>query len=163
MKRNVFNFMAMFFVAVLTLGFTSCGDDDDDNGTNGGSDPEGTITINMRNRNNGNTEIYLDDSSFYMKIDAADNLCVIKNNYYYETEIACVGKVKGLGSINSIPESGWSSKSLVQPGYGYVVRNHSYDGEIYTVYTRVYVVDYMKTTDGGIIGATVKYQSPWEP
>lgn len=30
-------------------------------------------------------------------------------------------------------------------------------------YCRIYVVDYIKSTDGGFIGATVKYQSPFIP
>ncbi|MBR7029241.1 MAG: DUF5036 family protein [Bacteroidaceae bacterium] len=150
MKRNVFNFMAMFFVAVLTLGFTSCGDDDD-----GGNDPEGTITANIRNKNNGETYVTLFDGYSSLRIDAADNFWFWDDH----SAIACIGKVKGLGSINSIPISGWSVRSLVQPGYGYVVKSRLFDG----IYARIYVVDYMEGVGGGIIGATVKYQSPWEP
>ena len=91
------------------------------------------------------------------------------NNFdAYEGEIVCVGKVSGIGSIKKVPQSGWSDKCAVQPGYGYVLRVKGYrwndNSREYSDYryVRIYVVDYMEGTSGGIIGATIKYQAPWD-
>ena len=173
MKTNAFKLMAALFVAALSLGFTSCGDDDDSDGgkTGGsGSDPSGTITANIRNDNDG-TDLYIiwDDEEGYrvytgLSINDA-------NNFETFGEIVCVGKVSGIGSIKKVPQSGWSGTCAVQPGYGYVLRakgyrwNYNSESMEYSDdyrYVRVYVVDYMEGTSGGIIGATIKYQAPWD-
>lgn len=57
MKRNVFNFMAMFFVAVLTLGFTSCGDDDDDD-SNGSGGQWGNVPAEVLQNLQGTWDFY---------------------------------------------------------------------------------------------------------
>lgn len=167
----------MFFVALLSLGFTACGGDDDDDsgiGGGGGTDPEGTVIVNIRNANSVNN--YWDDGAYatlngiyayiqsdgtmytkyeYLRIDEADNLYA-----EYGSKIVCVGKVSGLGAIKKIPQSGWADKAVVMPGYGYILEGPKGDG-IITHYARIYVVDYMRDTLGGIIGATIKYQCPW--
>lgn len=171
----------MFFVALLSLGFTACGgDDDDDNdgGGGGGADPEGTIIVNIRNANSVNDHydsgsyarldgIYTEveksngstnEGSQKLRIDASDNL------YVEDGKIVCVGKVSGLGAIKKIPQSGWARKAVVMPGYGYIVEGLNGSTKDYTYishYARIYVVDYMHDTMGGVIGATIKYQCPW--
>lgn len=172
MKTNAFKLMAALFVAALSLGFTSCGDDDDNDGgkTGGsGSDPSGTVTTNIRNDDNYLNMGWTDEEGYDvytgLKIDYANNFIAY---YDYSSEIVCVGKVSGIGSIKKVPQSGWSATCAVQPGYGYVLRakgsrrnGSSYEYSDYR-YVRVYVVDYMVGTSGGIIGATIKYQAPWD-
>lgn len=130
---------------------TGCSKNDDPD--NGGyikpdqnvADPTGTIELSMRNANNGDT--YLDD----LHIGKDDNFSGSG------TFIASLGAVRGLGNVSSIPSAGWASKVAVTPGCGYVVYN-SYKDE----YTRIYVVDYITSVTGGIMGADIKYQKPFK-
>lgn len=182
MKTKAFNLLAILFMAILPLGLTACGDDDD----NGGSvdnpittaDPAGTITVNIRNKNNGgygSDGVELKglttftgsgyDYDGYLYIDEADNLfCSDDDDYdewtYPDFEIVSLGKVNGLGGIKNIPKSGWGNKAAVIPGYGYIVRGME-SNEYIRHYARIYVVDYMESTTGGVIGAIVKIQCPW--
>ena len=176
MKTNAFKLMAALFVAALSLGFTSCGDDDDSDGgkTGGsGSDPSGTVTANIRNDGNYLYINWKDEEGYRVEtglsINDANNFVagyMIYGEDSYNDGIVCVGKVSGIGSIKKVPQSGWSRTCAVQPGYGYVLRSR----EISNLrdefgdyrYVRVYVVDYMEGTSGGIIGATIKYQAPWD-
>ena len=179
MKRILQRGAAALLCAVL-LGMVSCDKDDDGAaGGNGGKavpDPEGTIIVQMRNANNGGTDVSPDgfiirnDLSYssytqnYFWIDKADNLTC-----NWGGTVICVGKVAGLGNIRERPEVGWADEAALLPGYGYILRSPSkYDKDKkptldgYT-YCRVYVVGYLTSTGGGIIGATVKYQSPFIP
>ena len=163
MKRNL-SFAAFVLLAMaMTFSLASCGGDDEEElvkaitGAAGTADnpqtpndPEGTITVNIRNKNNGGTEVSLGGGS--LKIDEADNFTCSSSS----GKFVSLGKVNGLAAIKSIPASGWSEKVAVVPGYGYVMK-------IGLLYARLYVVDYMESTSGGIIGAIVKYQSPWDP
>lgn len=171
MKTNAFKLMAALFVAALSLGFTSCGDDDDNDGgkTGGsGSDPSGTVTANIRNEDNCLYMDWTDEEGYSVHTGLIMNDA---NNFAARRgEIVCVGKVSGIGSIKKVPQSGWTDECAVQPGYGYVLRSQGerfnsnterYEYSDYR-YVRVYVVDYMEGTSGGIIGATVKYQAPWD-
>ncbi len=173
MKRILQKGAAALLCALL-LGAVSCDKDDDGAaGGNGGKavpDPVGTVTVLVKN--NGGTDVYPEGfghyyganvSRYYFCMDNADNLTC--NN----GDVACVGTVAGLGNIRVRPEVGWASKTAVLPGYGYILRTRSQDDpdgnptpDGYN-YCRVYVVDYLTSTGGGIIGATVKYQSPFIP
>ena len=117
-------------------------------------------------------------------IDGQDNFCFYDDYDFYDYsyggayqghggEISSIGQVDGLGGVKKIPDGGWSKKSAVQPGYGYVVRLKQDEGTstngqctIYTKnicrYARIYVVDLDVSTTGGIIGATICYQDNWE-
>lgn len=99
------NLLSMILVTMLCIGFASCGSDNDDNeDPNNGqpvnpdtkvNDPEGTISLSMRNSNNGKTKldgIYIDNENF-------------RGAYF-----ASVGEVKGLGDITSIPMTGWADQ-----------------------------------------------------
>ena len=173
---------ALLLVAVLPISFASCGDDDDDldNGNDGSSIvPDGTITANIRNANNGKTSVELtgvywcvDIGGFGTQysdlfIDKADNLTP-DLGATPSVEIVSVGKVKGLSTIKSVPTTGWGQKAAVIPGYGYIVRRvYNLREQEYLnldtdrTYARIYVVDYMYDSFGGVIGATIQYQSPW--
>ena len=99
----------------------------------------------MRNRDNGNTRLE------YIYIDDGNNF---SGSYSY---FASIGKVRGLGNVSDIPTSGWASQVAVNPGYGYVAYNGG-DNQFY----RIYVEDYIVSTGGGIIGADIKYQTPFK-
>lgn len=168
MEKKCFRFMAMLFVAVLTFGFASCGGEDDDDvdpHTNPGGiidpsanvpDPAGTIELSMRKENHGGT--FLDDTNIH--INNSDNF-EFDSGWGYDGKIASYGSVKGLGNVGNIPTNGWADEIAVKPGYGYVayhyIKNSVENGQYY----RFYVVDYITTTGGGVIGADVKYQKPF--
>lgn len=175
MKRILQKGAVALLCAVL-LGAVSCDKDDDGAaGGNGGKavpDPEGTIIVQMRNSSNGGTDVYPDgygysssNEGFYSRsfwIDKADNLTC-------SGDVVCIGKVAGLGNIRERPEVGWADQAALLPGYGYILRSPAkYDKDDrltpdgYT-YCRVYVMNYLTSTSGGIIGATIKYQSPFIP
>lgn len=105
-------------------------------------DPDGTITLSMRNANSGKT--YLGNT--YIYIDKADNFT---NGYFVS-----FGKVNGLGNVIRIPESGWSDTIAVIPGEGYV----AYSGG---TFYRIYVTNYTTNIANEIIGADIKYQAPF--
>ena len=143
MKRIFYLTMALF----ATFSLSSCGGDEPD--PNGGeiinptkpvADPEGTITLSMRDYNNGCT--YILDRIY------------IKNENFKGANIASVGSVNGLGNVSSVPKTGWAEEVAVIPGNGYVARINS------LVFVRIYVIDFITSTSGGIIGADVKYQYP---
>lgn len=149
MKKHCFYF-SLLAIAAMAVAATSCSKEEIDTPvTDPGSDPtvevpdpEGTITLSMRN----NKGTYLDDN-FY--IDDADNF---SGGYFVS-----MGEMKGLGNVTRIPKHGWSSKAAVTPGTGYVAYD-SYDG-----FYRLFVTSYTVNTMNEIIGADVKYQTPFYP
>lgn len=149
MKKLSFYF-SLLAIAAMAVAATSCTKEEIGSpGTDPGSDPtvqvpdpEGTITLSMRN----DRGTYLDDN-FY--IDDADNF---SGGYFVS-----LGEMKGLGNVTRIPKHGWSSKTAVVPGTGYVAYN-SY-GRFY----RLFVTSYTVNTMNEIIGADVKYQTPFYP
>ncbi len=136
------------FIALLcTVSLCACGKDDEPLATpdTGGivdpntpvKDPVGTVMLSMRN----------DDSSSRL-----DGMYIDSANNFAGAEFASIGEVNGLGNVSYIPMSGWASRVSVTPGHGYVAYK---DG----VYYRIYVIDYIVDTMGGIIGADIKYQA----
>ena len=163
--------MTLCLVA-MTLGvaMTSCEKEDvDADGSTTDTPLPGSITVKMRNEDNGETKIWF--SSSYVRINKANNFQTGGNSgyngYYWtqEIQIASVGKVNGLGSITTIPESGWIGQVSAFVGHGYVVRwrtsNWDYNTEsyVYTDYSygRIFVHDEIVSTGGGVIGYTVSY------
>lgn len=155
-------------LVLVSLCMISCGDDDE-GGTREDpvttTDPEGTIVANLLNNNN-DSRIYM-WGSYYdgIKMNSANNLATTSTG----VEIVSVGSVKGLSSITKVPDTGWSYETAAIPGYGYVVRQSSRQWDaslnkyVYEYkYVRLYVIDYMESTSGGIMGCTIKYQI-WEP
>ena len=94
------------FLAALVSGTFSCSDDDKVPG-----DPEGTVTLNMLDEQNGTT--LLDDSGIY--IDKAQNF-VCGNNCV----LFALGKVGGLGAVAPKSLETAASMAAVQAGHGYV-------------------------------------------
>lgn len=140
--RPFFFFRTLAAVALLSV---SCSKSDavDPNDPNAQlPDPSGTITLSMRNANSGTT--YLADSNIY--IDKADN--------FTGATFVSLGPVRGLGNVNYIPKTGWVSKIAVVPGEGYVAYSN---GTFY----RIYVTGYTTNVSNEIIGAEVKYQTPF--
>lgn len=120
-----------------------CSKDDADVGFNPNAsvdDPSGTVAVSMRNDGGS----YLENSNIY--IDAANN--------FAGGSFVSLGKVKGLGNVTIIPKIGWANKIAVTPGEGVVAY---YNNTFY----RIYVVDYLESVLGGIIGAEVRYQTPF--
>lgn len=147
-------YLILFTVCLLH----SCGKDEV--GSDGESvikgnvpDPDGTISVSMRNGDKGDATFI--DNCFYIGQD---------NNFsprYYNCSFTCVGKVNGLGNITGIPEKGWSDKIAVEPGNGYVINYRGLVDEPVNKYYSLYVSDYITSTYGGIIGANVKYLTPF--
>ena len=147
-------YLQTFFLYLIALmmaaGLCACSSDDNEpeqpeitDPTEEVDDPAGTITLSMRNENNGSTRL----GRFY--IDEGDNFA---NGYF-----ASIGEVNGLGNISYIPKTGWASKIAVTPGCGYVAYNE-YDDTYYRIYVTGYIIG---STSYGIIGAYVKYQTPF--
>lgn len=155
----------LMFVTTFSLTFTSCGDDEPKPNDGSGTidpttpiaDPDGTISLAMHNKSNGATSLGQiaigDDNNFYFK-------------GYFPTNLwfADLGEMAGLGNITSIPMSSWASEVQVIPGHGYVAILATHDAnqefrpeDIY----RIYVIDYITSINGGIIGAHIKYQTPF--
>lgn len=165
----------MLVIALVSLCTISCGGDDDEGGSKyepiTQADPEGTIVANLENtftytkngyykngidNMNGGYDVYLGmNSSNNLQADAAGHDGT-------QAQIVSLGKVNGLSSIKNIPEQGWTNQVAAIPGYGYVFRSSYFGREPYT-YARIYIVDYMESTSGGIMGCTIKYQQNWEP
>lgn len=168
---------------IVLIAFTSCNNKNEF--TNAVPDPEGTIIVQVRN--NGETSIsptglggyYWENETIwggaYFSIDFDNNLSVVYPTILDNLpilnpgEINCIGKVAGLGNIRKLPKEGWAIISAILPEHGYILRcksdidmNGNSTPNGYT-YCRLYVVDYIISTEGGIIGATIKYQSPFFP
>ena len=150
----------------IGVGFTSCEKDD------------GSEGIEIRMRNTGNREdclpilwmdsAYYDGYNGYIYYGGSDvDLGISEyNNFYVSSRrshcsITCVGSVSNIRRINRIPESGWASAVSVKPGNGYIICHKNQDGDRYR-YARVYVEDWIESTDGGIIGAVIRYQDNWK-
>ena len=171
-------------ILLIALGmgstFTSCEKDDGSTG----------IEMRMRNSDNGGDRVDLLNVSeaFYVAPyviygqqyggyweNSYVGLSISSSNNFYvygercDCDIVCIGNVNGLSRINSIPNSGWASKVAVQPGKGYIIRSKNPTGNYgnsyynqFCKYARVYVVDWIEGTSGGILGATIRYQDDWK-
>ncbi len=81
-------------------------------------------------------------------------------------EVAAIGRVAGLGAITDVPRSGWGPIASAEPGNGYVLRfkpARNVEANLPVIHARLYIVQYLTSTSGGIIGARVKYQLPFLP
>ena len=165
-KNLLWSLLTILFASIFSVSFVSCGDDDDENLNESSiteNDPEGTIIMNLVNNDD---DICIDDDEWpymYVGMTPQNNI----DTWYYNAEIVSVGKVKGLSAITKIPESGWAERCAATPGCGYVIRQSkasAYDARQTDgyKYCRVYLVDFITSTSGGIMGATIKYQL-WNP
>ncbi len=140
---------AIFTICAILSVCPACNNDepsmDNEIGANDNvPDPAGTIQLSMRDQDSGDTSI--------------DNISINNENFSgWNTSFTSLGAVRGLGNVAYIPASGWASQVAVVPGEGYV----AYDSSTEQFY-RIYVLDYIVSTTGGIIGADVKYQTPFK-
>ena len=157
--------MAILALALSCFSISSCGsDDDDDNGnpkesTITDNDPEGTILLNLVNNDD---DIMIEDNYPYMYVGMTPQNNI--DTWYYDAEIVSIGKVKGLSAIKKIPESGWAERCAAIQGNGYIIRQKKINNGMISgyKYCRIYLVDFITSTSGGIMGATIKYQL-WNP
>lgn len=144
-----------------TLIFSSCSKDDDATNDNSGEvinpdknlpDPTGTVTLNIMVGDDKNNKVTINNFG----------IISINSAYNFVGENSCsfvsLGKMKGLGNITTIPQDGWNSSIAVNPGDGYVARVRSYDAYDYA---RLYVINEIVGTSGGVIGYTIKCQAPF--
>ena len=175
-------YVLLTVVSLMSVAVSSCSKDSIE------ADKEG-IEMRMRNEDEGNDYIYLlkvdsavlvsyyyqgSEETYYqsteaeMHISSSNNFHVSMWNSYGDVSISCVGSVSGLSGIKKIPEGGWTNQIAVQPGQGYVIRhkNGADDSQStyrkYCRYARVYVVEWIEGVDGGILGATIRYQDNWK-
>ena len=150
----MYRFMWLMAMLVVSAAFVACSKDGDGDPDDPGSkvpDPEGTMVLNMRNENNGVTYLRIENWPGIW-INHSDNFESIDG-----TEFVSLGKMKGLGNVTKIPETGWQSSVAVKPAYGYVAKWGNR-------YCRLYVVqELLAAGTNGVIGAEVKYQYPFEP
>ncbi len=159
MKSQIYFFSLLLLVLSTTMVFSGCKKDEPTNESNDNikevPDPEGTISVSLRNHANGHTSIY--PGGCYgegFSVFADGNFSCSQG-----TEFASVGKVTGVGNITSIPTSGWTKVLYASPGQGYVAAMVGSNG---VGYVRLFVTDYMTSaTTGGIMGIYLKYQSPF--
>jgi hypothetical protein len=158
MNKKLFcSLLTIMMVAMLSVGFASCGGNDDDNDVKTSTkDPEGTIVLNMFNGGYKNaTRFHVYNVKFH--IDKANNF--VNDGI---TRFINVGKINGISDINETPTIGWTTSVAVIPGYGYIAK---YNSSPEYQYIRIYVVDYITNTSNEIIGATIKYHywysQPW--
>ncbi|WP_290540893.1 DUF5036 family protein [Alistipes sp.] len=140
-------------LAAFAVGASSCSDDKIP------GDPEGTVSLNMMDENNGKT--ILDDSGIY--IDKAQNFVSGDNCVLY-----ALGKVSGLGAITPKSLVTGTSTAAVQVGHGYVaVRpgalmafpsgNHAMSiGDQAVNYLKIYVVSPLME-ESKTVGAAIRY------
>lgn len=138
------NFVYYLMLPLMLLVFAACGEKNTDPGENPDKpvpDPEGTIEVSAR-------------------YDAATGVAGIRIDDAYNfsgsggTYFVSLGQMRGVGNITSIPTTGWATTVAVVPGSGYV----AYSGGIFY---RIYVVEELVGTSGGIIGYKLKYQAPF--
>ena len=167
-KKKIFwSLLTILFASMFSVSFVSCGNDDDDNPNHNGStitenDPEGTIMINLVN---DDKDVQIDGEWPYLYVGMTPQNNI--DTWYYNGQIVSVGKVKGLSAITKIPDSGWAERCAATAGCGYIIRQSKASANNSRVidgykYCRVYLVDFVTNTSGGIMGATIKYQM-WNP
>ena len=148
MKRM---WLPLMLLAVVAVVFPACETNDPD------EYPNGVITLKMRN--DRGTYLYLD----YKNGDGGPSIYIDEaNNFKGSAGFCDVGRKK-LNSVKSVPTNGWAGSVAVTPGHSYVIR-FGYEDSQYSplTYYKLYVVDYIESTGGGIIGAEVKY-CQWNP
>lgn len=169
MKKIVF-LVASAVSAILVS--ASCSKMDDPVSPGKTNDPQGTVTVNLRNDgiadsalmgklisdkwgSTANCEIYL---------DRANNLNPLCSKA--QKEIVYLGKGTSLGSINTdkLPETGWARKAAAMVGGLYIIHFQTCDDPTVTNdgYFGLQVVDTIVSTENGILGYTVKF-CPFTP
>lgn len=170
-------------IAILLIAiFSSCNKEE----LNQVADPEGTITITL----NGHPSLIIyqgiDAEPLYPQwvylffhfgmetntLNATSTINISANpdensvhQLYNTIDVANLGSVNGLGYVTTKPSTGYTPQSALQKGHGYVIRyrkTHDQSNINYPYfYARFYVVDWLTSTTGGVIGVTINYQNPF--
>ena len=169
LKRNFKLRNVVKTVAILAgLFVASCNNNgnDPENPNNSVPDPAGTITTNISE----STCIAVTEDYEYIAWTKPDNIHYYTGKYGNKVSICNLGSMNGLGNITQIPASGFTVpvtygyySVACETGHGYVVKFEHQNQESQAVYIRLYVVEKLISTGGGIMGAKVKYQYPFEP
>ena len=150
MKTKIF--LMMVLATFLVVG-VACTKENDEPVLLENSDPDGTILVSVRNSVNGGTPVELPElGSFY--IDGENNFMPYNSNI----EFSPIGEVKGIADVYAISAT-WSVRVAVQEGHGYLVRAQCSNGY---KYARLYVAKYILPLPDMVLGAYVKYQSPYD-
>ena len=157
MNKCKLNLRKVVAIAICLAGVTMFSSCEEDENSKSMPDPTGTITIKVRNWSNGGTSVYPEGCEGTFYITSANNFRANWGNWTF----ARVGKVAGLGNVTGIPSSGYATEVSVEPGCGYVAKIDRGNGNV--TYVRIYVVSWTEASTGGIIGAEIKYQSPFNP
>ena len=152
--------------------------DDPNNPGNFFPDPEGTITVNTTAGISIQIDYVVNGKAYSSGLiywGRPDNIVLHSGYNGVDHSICNIGKMNGLGNITKIPSSGFSqpisytsNTTACEVGHGYVVKMHikrdnSWGLPEKIIYVRLFVVESIVNTSGGIMGAKVKYQYPFEP
>ena len=149
----------MLLLLLLPLAMASCGDDKDEP-NNTTKDPDGTIIVNV------NLHSIVSVFECSILLDENYNL---SHNEGYGGSVSIVGPVKGIGAINitadQVQNRTWTTYAAAQVGYGYIFRSDSRITGSCNYYA-VYVASEICSTNGGIMGYTLKVRKlleniPW--
>ena len=170
--------LAILFCLPLLI---SCGDDtgnsnpnNPENPNNPIPDPEGTMTVNISETTYAN---FYDGDRGVGAVNwiRPNNIRISGDAMGISYNSICnIGKINGLGEISKIPSSGFTqpvtyygvNTSLAcEVGHGYVIKLEQKESNeiIKIIYVRLYIVESIISTSGGIMGARIKYQYPFEP
>lgn len=122
-------------------------------------DPAGTVTTELRYDIGSQSCINFETGAlaaggenYDMRLESSCNF-----HTFDLTNIADVGVVSSLGQITSIPTSGWVTTCSAVKYHGYVVK--SVEGHYYRMRVSNYITSAEITTEGGIVGFTIKWAS----
>ena len=156
-EKKRFNFYFYVFSFLFLIFFLNhCSDD------NCGSDPEGTVQVNIKNGHYGG-DLFTPNSFF-------NGFGISVNNQFWGQfyDFIEVGKTNGIGGITQFPDKPityWNFNVDVKKGHGYIgayKTNPEIRQNIRVTYFRLYVENLIKNS-GDITGATLKFHSPFKP
>jgi len=166
MKIN-FNKFCMEHALIFTLFITLCAcSSDSDDSDEVIEDPEGTEIVDVYVNPETRVYFYRDCALHFTGTSFWYN-----PSYSKRIDFNNIGNVSGLGAIKKLPDRFGPGPEVVRPGCGVVARcAMEWDGrwneqtqEWYTwKYARIYVIDYIKSDAGEIIGVKIKYQTNWD-
>jgi len=167
-SRNIFKSLAVVSaVFVIAATMSSC---EKDENTKPVPDPAGTITVNISENTridfNGNYIYWCKPDNFYILAERY----TIEDGWGYRDRISIcnIGKVNGLGNTKFTPQNlnggfttyaSENSSVACEVGHGYMVEILPRGAA--PIHARLYVVESIVSTSGGIMGAKIKYQYPY--
>lgn len=146
--------LLMFYLLLLPLAISSCGEDNDEPTTHTTIVPDETITFNV----NLGSSISVGD--FTIELGDEYKFSCYKRRHGF---ISIIGQVNGIDNIKlteaQIHSLTWAQYATAQVGYGYIFRvsnwNNKYSPYSYDYYA-VYVASEIGNTSDGVKGYTLK-------